>query len=87
MLYVINDFVHGADKINLTAIDADPSVALDQAFLYGGNNTNVAAHAVTWFEAAGNTIVQADVNGDTHADFQIHLIGINKGLVATDFLL
>src|SRR5262249_8253407 len=83
----ITDFVHGLDKMNLTAIDADPSVTLDQAFLFGGNNANVVAHSVTWFETGGNTIVQADVDGDTNADLHINLTGINKGLVATDFLL
>jgi Ca2+-binding RTX toxin-like protein len=83
----ITDFVHGQDKINLTAIDSDPSVALDQAFGFGGNNNNVVAHSVTWFETGGNTIVQGDVNGDTNADFQIILTGINKGLATSDFLL
>jgi Ca2+-binding RTX toxin-like protein len=83
----ITDFVHGQDRISLSAIDADPSVALDQAFGFGGNNSNVVAHSVTWFETGGNTIVQADVDGDTNADIHITLTGINKGLMASDFLL
>src|SRR5262249_2512757 len=82
----ITDFMHGLDRLNLAAIDADPSAALDQAFLFGGNNVNVVAHSVTWFETGGNTIVQADVDGDTNADVHMSLTGINKGLVATDFL-
>ena len=83
----ITDFLHAVDKINLTAIDSDPGVALDQGFLFGGANASVVAHSVTWFENGGNTVVQADVDGDTNADFQIQLTGINKGLVGTDFLL
>ena len=85
----ITDFVSGTDTINLSAIDANTSVSGDQAFLFGGQNANVVAHTVTWVEnvANGNTIVSADVNGNTTADVQIVLHGINLNLHATDFLL
>jgi hypothetical protein len=33
----------------------------------------VVANSVTWYESGGNTFVQADVNGDTAADFTIEL--------------
>ena len=84
---LITDFVHGSDIIDLSAIDANNRSRGDQAFLFGGENANVAAYAVTWFERNGNTIVQADVNGNTTADLQIVLTGTALNLHATDFLL
>ena len=74
---LITDFVHGSDIIDLSAIDANTARSGfgDQAFLYGGQNTHAVANSVTWYEdlVNGNTIVQADVNGNTTADFQIVL--------------
>ena len=62
--------MHGADIINLSAIDANTSSNRNQAFVYGGQNANVVARSVTWFESNGNTIVQADVNGNATADLR-----------------
>jgi hypothetical protein len=44
---------------------------------------------VTWFtdQASGNTIIQADLNGNSVADMQIVLTGINPNLHAADFVL
>jgi Ca2+-binding RTX toxin-like protein len=83
----ITDFVHGSDVINLLAIDANTSVKGDQAFLFGGQNANVTAHGVTWTESGGNTIIQADVNGNTTADLAIVLTGLHHNLTASDFIL
>jgi Ca2+-binding RTX toxin-like protein len=77
----ITDFVHRSDKIDLSAID--PGVL---AFTPGATTT-VVAHTVNWFESGGATIVAADVNGDTTADFQIALLGTGLGLTVTDFIL
>ncbi|MDQ2953861.1 MAG: M10 family metallopeptidase C-terminal domain-containing protein, partial [Pseudomonadota bacterium] len=86
---VITDFVHGSDIIDLSAIDANSSTAGTQAFLFGGQNANVVGRSVTWFEDLinGNTIVQADVNGNTTADISIILTGLNHHLTASDFIL
>ena len=59
----------------------------DQAFLFGGQNENVVANSVTWTESGGNTVVHADVNGNTTADVTIVLTGINLHLTASDFIL
>jgi hypothetical protein len=48
-------------------------------------HTSVVVNGVTGFEDGGNTVVQADVNGDANADLQIILAGISHNLTATDF--
>ena len=80
---IIRDFFHGQDKFDFSTIDADT----DQDFLSASQNSSVVAHSVTWFESGSNTIVQADVNGDTTADISIVLIGINLQLSASDSIL
>jgi Ca2+-binding RTX toxin-like protein len=88
---VITDFVHGTDIIDLSAIDANTASKAkgDQAFAFAlpEPNSNVVANSVTWFESGGNTIVQADVNGNTTADLTVVLTGINHNLTASDFIL
>ena len=85
---LIRDFVHGIDKIDLSAIDANTGTGGDQAFLFGGNNANTVANSVTWFETGGgNTILQIDNNGDTAADMQIVLENTGLGLTDADFIL
>ncbi|WP_189417194.1 VCBS domain-containing protein [Mesorhizobium sp. M1C.F.Ca.ET.193.01.1.1] len=84
---IITDFVHGVDKIDLSSIDANTGSGGDQAFLFGGQNPATVANSLTWSEQGGNTIVHVDVNGNTSADFQITLTGVNLGLTASDFVL
>jgi len=84
---LITDFVTGSDIFDFSTIDANTSKGGNQAFAYGGQNANVVANSVTWVESNGNTIVQADANGDTTADLQIVLLGTNLHLHATDFIL
>jgi hypothetical protein len=90
---IITDFFHGQDKFDFSAIDANTSSSKaakgDQAFLFAGQNADVVANSVSWFEdlTAGNTIIQADVNGDTTAEISIVLIGTNLQLSAWDFIL
>ena len=87
---IITDLVHGIDVIDLSAIDAATGGGINsgnQTFGFGGQNANVVAHSVTWFESNGNTIVQADVNGNASADLTIMLTGVNLNLTQQDFLL
>jgi Ca2+-binding RTX toxin-like protein len=83
----ITDFMHGADIIDLSAIDANTSSKGNQIFFFGGQNPDAVAHSVTWHEAGGNTVVQADVSGDATADLTIVLTGIHLHLTPTDFIL
>lgn len=83
----IMDFVHASDHIDLRTIDANTSLANNQAFVFGGQNDVAISHGVTWHEANGETVVTANVTGGTHVDFELHLAGTNLHLAATDFLL
>jgi Ca2+-binding RTX toxin-like protein len=84
---LVTDFVHGTDILDFSAIDANTSSNGNQSFAFGGQDANVVARSVTWFESGGNTIIQADVNGNTAADFTITLMGTNHHLTASDFIL
>jgi Ca2+-binding RTX toxin-like protein len=82
----ITDFAEGADQIDFSAIDADGATSGDQVFAYGGQNNDAVANSITWYLDGGNTIVQADNDGDAVADLTITLTGA-KSLTASDFLL
>lgn len=84
---IITDFLHGADVFDLSAVDANSSIKKDQAFAFVGEDSNVIANSVTWYESGGDTIVQADVNGNTTADMMWVLLGIDHNLTASDFIL
>ena len=83
----ITDFVHGTDRIDLSALDANASARGNQAFRFGRLNEDVVANSVTYYESEADTFIQADVNGDTTADFVLVLEGTNLHLSAFDLLL
>jgi Ca2+-binding RTX toxin-like protein len=84
---VIKDFAAGADKIDLTLIDASKGAAGDQAFRFIGSAAFSGTAGELQATALGaNTLVSADVDGNGKADFQILLSG-SVALQATDFLL
>lgn len=81
---IVHNFVSGVDDIELTALDANTSVAGNQAFLFGG--TTAGANSVWYARSGTSIIVAADVNGDAVADFTIRVTGISQ-ILASDFLL
>jgi Ca2+-binding RTX toxin-like protein len=83
---VISDFEVGIDRIDLSALDANAALEGDQAFTFVGAGRDAVANSVTFFQEGGDTIVQADVNGDATADFSVQLKGPHA-LTATDFVL
>ena len=83
----ITDFAHGTDIIDLSAIDANTLSSGNQTFAYFAQSMSVFPDGVSWFESNGNTIVQADVNGNATADLRIVLAGTNFSLSASDFRL
>ena len=74
----ITDFTVGMDKIDLTGIDADTTVAGQDAFRFLGSAAfdGQAGALHTSYDAARNvTVLEGDTNGDRVADFGIDLIG------------
>ena len=63
----------GSDMIDLSAIDANTSLSGDQAFAFSGQNPMSLPVVSRGLRAGGNTIIQADVNGNTTADFDDHI--------------
>ncbi|MGK9167870.1 hypothetical protein KXR53_16305 [Inquilinus limosus] len=85
---LIHDFgSNQGDKVHLSTIDANTSVAGDQAFTFIGTSdfTGVAGE-LRYFTTAAGTIVWGDTNGDKAADLIISFEG-SLTLAATDFVL
>lgn len=84
---VITDF-QSVDVIDIRDIDANTLIAGNQAFTFTGSSAFTGAGQLrAELDGAGSTIVQADVNGDLAADFELFLKGYVQGLNAGDFLL
>lgn len=83
---MIADFAAGADRIDLSAIDADLVMGGDQAFSWIGTAAFSAAGQVRATVSGGTTLVEGDVDGDGVADFSITLTGA-PALTAADFVL
>jgi len=84
---VINGFVSGADKLDLSAIDADTSDGDNDAFGWGGQQAGatVVANSVTWYTDGTNVYLLADTNGNlANAEFAVTLNGITS-IQQTDF--
>jgi Ca2+-binding RTX toxin-like protein len=83
---VIADFFANngsGDRIDLSALPA---------LYYGGEDHNVVADSLTWYEdtsdaANPRTVVQMDFTGDETADMMIVLHGTGLGLREADFIL
>lgn len=94
---IINDFRHGADKIDFTAIagiNASNGVPTFQGYLSSTGNATLNAHSVAVMEVGGSTQVLVNTSNaaetvtpaDTHAaDMKITLLGVNLGITGTDF--
>ncbi|WP_203423668.1 M10 family metallopeptidase C-terminal domain-containing protein [Sinorhizobium sp. BG8] len=89
---VILDFVSGEDRIDLSAIDANGSLAGDQfTFLRTkGTEFHDKAGELRWLYATREgtkvTLIEGDVDGDGIADFRLELTG-RVSLEKGDFLL
>ncbi|TSD83019.1 hypothetical protein FFK22_039915 [Mycobacterium sp. KBS0706] len=84
----IADFSHAqGDKIELWPIDADTTIAEDQAFSFIGTALySGVAGQLRYSLTTYGTIIAGDVDGDGTSDFHIRLSG-NLTLVAGDFVL
>lgn len=87
----ITSFEHGADHINLAAIDSNPFVAGDQAFSYigaarfGGLGA-ASAGQLRLVNTAGHSVIQIDTDGNGVANMQIQVTAA-AALTGADFIL
>lgn len=81
----IQDFTAG-DRIDVSAIDADPALRGNQAFHFGAAAGHIGDIVAAFDAATGTTTVNLYVNADGQADMTIHLTG-NVALTAADFIL
>ncbi|HEY8276424.1 MAG TPA: hypothetical protein VIG52_05445 [Methyloceanibacter sp.] len=94
---LITDFTAdgaGGEAINLSQIDANTTLANDQAFTFLGTNVNFGGNAgeLRAYWTATGQIIEGDVNGDKKADFSIEIADPGHAIVlsatnAVDFLL
>ena len=84
---VITDFVAGEDRIEISRIDADTTQDRKQEFDFiGTDGFSGTAGELRYSHTGGDTIIQADTDGDGAADFEIELTGVMT-LGVGDFLL
>jgi hypothetical protein len=84
---VIDGFVSGSDKIDLSAIDANSGTGINDTFGWGGQQpgATVVANSVTWYTDGTNVYLLADTNGNlANAEFKVTLSGITN-IAQTDF--
>ncbi len=79
---VITDFVSGTDRIDVSAIDANASLAGNQAFVWIGSAAFTGLGQVRYV----NGVLQFNTTGDTAADMAIQLLG-SPAISGTDFVL
>ena len=83
---VITDYLQLTDRIDLAGIDANVNVAGDQAFTLIGAAAFTAAGQLRFSFDGTQTVIQANVDAATGADFEIALLG-NHALTNGDFVL
>jgi Ca2+-binding RTX toxin-like protein len=84
----ISDFRRGADLIDLSAMDSEIQSERDGAFTFLGDQpfSKPSAGQLRFELRSGLLSLQADMNGDGHADFVIRLVGVST-LAEEDFIL
>jgi serralysin len=86
----ISDLVRGADRIDLAGIDANTTLAGDQAFTIGALQAGQAGRLQITLDPGVTpawALIQGDVDGDGVADFDLLVFGNVAGLTGTDFVL
>ena len=76
------------DKIDLSAIDANPNAAGNQAFTFVGSNafSGAGGEVRMFMDADGNKVASGDVDGDKVADIQIAFVDPVQSVGAADFI-
>ncbi len=80
---IFDFFTSESDRIDLSAIDADTTLAGDQAFIFIGTaGFGGKKGELRYVRQASDTYIYGDVNGDKQGDFAIHLddaVTLQKG--------
>ncbi|WP_378942757.1 family 16 glycosylhydrolase [Paracoccus sp. R86501] len=80
---VVHDFVSGIDKLDFAQFDADLGQSGKQDLTFAGSSAG--AHSVWIVDAGDDLLLQADVDGDAKADFEV-LIRDVAALSVDDFI-
>lgn len=83
---VITDFGVGSDIVDLSGIDADTSLAGNQAFNFVGRGALSGAGDLRFASNGADGFILGDVDGDGSFDFNIALLGVTS-LLASDIFL
>ena len=83
---LIQDFQVGIDKIDVSNIDANTTKGGNGTFSFIADSAFTAAGQLRVFVDGTDTIIQANVDANPGADFQIRLTGV-LALHDTDFIL
>jgi Ca2+-binding RTX toxin-like protein len=85
--YFVSKAGAGGDRIDLSAIDADPAAVGNQAFSFLGTGAFTSAPGeVRYSVSGGDVIVRIDTDGDSAAEMVILVKGLTA-LSAADFIL
>jgi hypothetical protein len=87
---LVQDFLRGTDKIDLSRIDADLDAAGDQGFAFIGEDafSGAIGQLRAYSSGNGSWFVDGDINGDGLADFRIEIVTTdNLALASSDFLV
>src|SRR5262249_42665481 len=87
----IVDFTQGQDKIDLSAIDANPNLAGDQAFVFISDPAHYTGDwtGVVWETTnpqTGIAMINVSIDGDAAPEMQIYMSHVYQ-FTASDFIL
>ena len=75
------------NRLHLSAIDANANTAANDEFTFIGTAAfSGVAGQLRYFQQAGDTFFAGDLNGDSSADFMVHVVGLHT-LTAGNFVL
>lgn len=80
----VTDFIIGLDRFDFRLLDANLNLAGDQEFAFSGRRGDVVGNSVSFDFVGGDTVIKADMNGDSIAEIEIAMQGQHQ-LTANDF--
>jgi serralysin len=86
---LITDFSHGVDRIDLSSIDANSTIAGNQAFVFIGTADFTAPGqiSVTTLSNNGDVRIRMSTDADFQSEMQIDISGNQGSFFSSDFVL